>query len=340
VSIDEEATLTGRVSLAIADLTLSGTVMSGGVGPVGRSRVRLAGGAGGWGKTLRARSYANDAGIKASAVLADAARECGESFDVTTLPGDTRLGGTWVREEAPAARTLEQIVPSGWYVGTDGMTRIGKRTAATLTTPAAISAVDRSRRTVALAAESIAAIVPGIVVEGIEAVDVLHELAPESGLRTTIWGTAGGDASRSLAALRRIVDQLDPDRRFRGIYEYRIVSQEGERLNLQPIRVSLGMPDLPRVPVRPGIPGASATHRVGARVLVGFVDASQARPVVIGFEDAEGDGFAPPILELDADASIVLGAGGVLGAARFSDPVIAGPFAGTITGGSMKTRIA
>jgi hypothetical protein len=342
VSIDNEAALAGTVTLALADLTFAGRVMSGGTGPVGRASYRLAAGAGMWGKTIPPVSYANDAGVKALTALLDAARACGETLDPATLPGpDVRLGPAWTRETGPAGRTLELIAPQAWFVGTDGITRLGRRPASVLATPATVIGVDRARRTVTLAAEAIAALVPGVTAEGIQAVDVLHELTP-TGLRTTLWGSGTADTNRRMMALRRIFEQLDPDRRFRGVYEYRVVSQTpgGTRLNLQPVRVATGMPDLQVVPVRPGIPGARSDVAPGARVLVGFVDASPARPVVVGFEDADGSGFVPQTLTLNATAQIILGAGGVLPAARFSDPVIAGPFGGTITGGSTKTRVA
>ncbi len=328
-SIDEEAAISGRVSLMVADLSLSGTIMSGGIGPKGRASFRLAGGAGGWGRSVPARSYANDAGLKAATVLADAAAACGEAIDPATLPTG-RLGPAFVREAAPAARVLEQVAPAAWYVGEDGITRIGKRAAVTLTTPAAIGTIDRAVGTVALASDSIAPIVPGITVEGIEAVDVLHELAPE-GLRSTLWGSGIAPSTRRIAAMRRLFEQLDARRRYRAIYEYRVVTQDGERVNLQPIRVSVGMPDLQRVPVRPGVSGARADLALGSRVLVGFIEADPARPVVLAFEDADGDGFKPTQLDLDASALITLAAG-VLGAARQTDPVQAGPFTGTIIG--------
>ena len=54
-SLDEEAALSGRVALTMADLGFSGTVMSGGAGPVGRASFRLAAGAGGWGKKIPAK---------------------------------------------------------------------------------------------------------------------------------------------------------------------------------------------------------------------------------------------------------------------------------------------
>lgn len=340
-SIDEAALITGTTALIVADLPFAGTVMSGGEGPVSRSSFRLAAGAGQWGKAIPSRSYANDAGIKSATVLTDAARECGETLDPTTLPpASSRLGAQWVRADGPAARTLELVAPSAWYVGTDGVTRIGQRPPSTITTPFTVQAVDRARRIVMLASETIAGIVPGVVIEGIAAVDVLHELTP-GGLRTTIWGAGISTVNRRLAAFRRILEQLDPGRPFRGFYEYRIVSQEDERLNLQPVRVSVGMPDLQRVTVRPGIPGTKATHMLGARVVVGFIDGAPTQPFVAAFEDADGDGFSPLVLELNASTGINLGTGALLAAARVTDPVVAGPFAGTITGpGSLKTRIA
>ena len=85
---------------------------------------------------------------------------------------------------------------------------------------------------------------------------------------------------------------------FRGVFEYRVVTQSGERLNLQPVRVSLGMPDLQRVYVRPGVPGVKAMHTLGSRVLVGFVDQDEGNPAVLAFEDAEGSGFIPLSLSL------------------------------------------
>jgi hypothetical protein len=340
VALDEEATLTGRVALAVADLTLSGTIMSGGPGPVGRSSFRVAAGAGAWGRTIPAKNYHNDNGVKTATVLADAATACGETIDPATLPGiEVKVGPAWTRDEGPASRVLELLAPSAWYVGTDGITRIGKRAARPLATPATVGSVDRARRIVSIAAEQIAELVPGVVVVGIEAVDVLHEVTPGA-LRSTLWGAGAASTSRALTAFRRLLEQLDPDRAFRGIFEYRVVTQEAERVNLQPIRVSTGMPELQRVPVRPGVSGARADLALGSRVLVGFVDATPARPFVFAFEDADGDGFVPLTLELDAVASISLGAGAVLGAARMTDPVVAGPFGGTVTGGSMKTRIA
>lgn len=305
--VDGEHALSGGAAMQLAGLALSGTVLSG--GPMkGRSSFRLIGGKGGWGKTLPKKSYADDAGVKASRVLSDAAAECGETIDASTLPS-TRLGPSWTRPEGLASAVLELIAPAGWYVGEDGVTRIGSRAAKALTSAIPrVSPVDLARQTVTLAPESAATLVPGITVDGIEAVDVVHEVTPK-GLRTTIYGSLNAGLAGPFASLRRLLEQLDPGRKYRSTWEYRVVTQDGERLNLQPVRVSSGMPDLQRVTVHPGISGAKSDVKLGSRVLVTFIDESPSRPVVVGFEDAEGEGFTPLLTSIDASTFVSLADG-------------------------------
>ena len=322
VDIDGEHTLTGTVSLVVADLTLVGTVLSGGP-ENGRSHYRVVAGKGGWGRTIASKSYANDAGVKASTVLLDAADACGETILASTLP-TTRPGPAWVRDETRARATLDHIAPRGWYVGEDGVTRIGARTPGTLPAGVTHGPVDLARGCVELASESIAAILPGLVVDGLTAVDVLHEVTPD-GLRSTVWGARGG-SSRALDAFRAIFESCDPDRPFRGQSEYRVVSRSGDRVVLEPVRVSTGMPDLSRVVARPGLPGCKGGAAVGSRVLVAFADSSPARPYVCGYEDADGSGFVPTTLVLDASSSIKLGDGATKGVVRDGDDICLGYF--------------
>jgi hypothetical protein len=63
---------------------------------------------------------------------------------------------------------------------------------------------------------------------------------------------------------------------------------------------------------------------------VAFLDGDPGRPSVVGFDDPESPGWMPLFLEL--------GAAPTLGVARQTDPVIAGPFAGTITLGSTRIK--
>ncbi len=324
VSLDGEHALSGSATLKIADLTLMGTILSGGAAK-GRSTFRIVAGAGGWGRELKAKSYVNDATVKISTVIGDAAREAGETL--APVAASSRTGPAYVREAGHASNVLQTLSPRAWYVDELGVTRLGSRSAGALTgNVTRIAPVDKSRGKLVLAAESVASILPGIVVDGLTAVDVLHEISSATGLRSTLWGAQNPSALDSVEALVR---QLDPDRAFRGVTEYRVDTRTGNRLNLQPVRVSSGMPELKLVPVRPGVAGCKATVALASRVLVGFVDSDPSRPFVIAHEDADGDNFLP------TDLSLV---GGVLGVARQTDAVQAGPFAGTITGGSTKVK--
>jgi hypothetical protein len=300
VELDGDVTLASgaRVDLVIADLTLKGTILSGGPSK-GLSMYRVVAGAGMWGKTVPGKAYSNDAGVKLATVLGDAAREVGETIE--SIASTERIGPSFVRPEGPACRLLEQLKPSSWYIDEAGVTRLGRRPAKPLTSKVTIQSIDPAQLIVRIASDTIAEIVPGVVVEGIEAVDVEHEVTP-NGIRTTVWGKRGASGtSRRLSALRSIVEQFDPNRDFRGVWEYRVVELQGSRVALQPVHRAKGMPDLDRVPVRPGVAGCKATLTLGSRVLVSFINADPSRPFVLSFEDAEGNGFAPTSLSIETD---------------------------------------
>lgn len=303
-SIDGEHTLAGAVELRIADLVLKGAVLSGGP-DAGRSHYRIVAGAGGWGKTIDRKSYVNDLGVSVATVVRDAAEAVGETVELDTTD---RLGPAFVRPEGPAARVLELVAPGAWYIGEDGVTRLGARPVAPLTTPNVTHGpLDLARGTVTLAAESIARILPGCVVDGLTAVDVMHSVSAASGLRSTVWGSLAGKSSRRLDSLRALAEGLDPLRRFRGVTEYRVVTLEGDLLNLQAVQVSTGMPDLARVVGRPGVPGMKGAAALASRVLVGFVNSDPSRPYVAAYEDAGGVGFAPTSLSMITQGMVASG---------------------------------
>ena len=297
VSIDGEQTLTGSATLQLADLTLKGTILSGGP-TLGRSTFRIVGGAGGWGKSLDKQNYTNDFGVKLSKVLGDAASAVGETLVVGS---DSSVGPAWTRQEGPASSQLNVLAPKAWYVDELGVTRLGARAKTALTTTATrVQKADLARGTVVLATETIAALLPGVTVDGIAAVDVKHELTPGTGLRTTLYGA---QHASTLDSMRALLAQLDPNREYRGVKEYRVVTLSGDLMNLQPVRVSTGMPDLARVAIWPGLAGCKTKPPLGSRCLVGFIDSDPARPYVSGFEA----GAAATALELTTDG---LGAGG------------------------------
>jgi len=308
VEVDQAETLSGAVELIVADLALSGTVVDG--GPFGgRARYRIAGGAGRWGEEIAAAHYANDAGVKLSKVVGDAAAACGET--VGAIAATAVVGPGWTREAGPASRCLSLAAPRGWYVDESGVTQIGQRAAANYDGAAPeLEGTDRAAGKLVLGVESIATLLPGVTVNGVTAVDVAHAIAGGK-LRTTIWGDSAADTSRLADAIRRIVDALQAANRYRGVWEYRVVSQVGERLNLQAVRASSKLPDLQRVRVRPH-PGIRATWKLGSLCLVSFVDADPSRPVVLAGDDPSSSGWLPTDLDLCAADGRVLREGDVL----------------------------
>ncbi len=304
VTLDGEHVVSGAVELKISDLAVQCTVLSSRP-EKGRTPVRLVGGKAGWGTSVPAKDYTNDAGVRTRTVLEDAARECGELFDGDSVDSSARLGPAWTRRAGPARDVLNLIAPKGWYVGEDGITRLGARTGTEVDAKAPrVQEVDHARGIVGLATEAIATILPGVTVDGLTAVDVEHAISAEGGLRSTIYGARQGGSSRGIDAFAGLLDAVDPVRKFRGVTEYRVVTQTGDRLDLQPVRSSLGVPDLSRVFVRPGVSGCSAEVSLGSTVLVGFINSDPARPYVSAFEDADGDGFIPDTLTLQAGGMV------------------------------------
>ena len=332
VDLADEVELTGAVVLTILDQTFRGAVIAG--GPVdGRSRYRIVAGAGGWGKILPPRAYANDAGLTVARILADAAAEAGEpaptgQTSTSAGPSPTEvLGPHFVRPAQPAAFVLNHLAPRAWYARTDGVVELAKRIAGPFPQAPVVERNPASRVIEVALTESAADILPGIQTEYGPVSDAEIDFGAD-GVRARLY--AAPTPGRRAQAYARILAASDPGARYRGVFEYRVVSQAGERLNLQPVRSRASMPDLARVPVRMGVPGVRAEHALGSQVLVVFLDADASRPAVVGFDGPEQPGWHPLFLEL--------GGPGALGVARQTDPVVAGPFGGTIILGSTRIK--
>lgn len=94
---------------------------------------------------------------------------------------------------------------------------------------------------------------------------------------------------------------------YLGFYEYRVIAQTAERLDLQVTERGLGLPDLVRVAVRPGAAGHKAELAQGALVLVGFVNGDDKRPFVAFYDAPGGAGFTPSTSTLDASGTVRVG---------------------------------
>lgn len=323
VDLTEAEELAGAVSLVVGSATLAGTVMSGGASN-GRAYYRIAAGAGGWGKTIGPLGYANDAGVKASVVAGDAARLAGEM--VSGLP-TTKPAGHYARAEGPASAVLHALFPRDWYVGLDGVTRSPVRASVVVQTDAPRTRVDLAAGTLELATEDPSPFVPGVIVDSHPAAtDVEWEITAD---RATARLMFGRPRARRLDAFARLLEALDPRARFRGLTEYRVVSRVNDRYNLQVVRASSGMPDLARVPDRT-LAGIDSVLELGTRVLVAFIEGAPWLPAIVSQAALGEAGWMPQ--------EIRLGEAPLLGVARITDTVQAGPFAGAVTSGSARVR--
>jgi hypothetical protein len=325
LDLAEAVTQSGAAALVVAGQAMAGTIVSGGAAN-GRAAYRVVGGAGGWGRTLPAKPYNDDGGVRLRTVLGDAAAEAGETL--ADAPA-TLLGPHYARGEGPASVVLNTLASQNWYVDFAGVTRIGQRAATTYAGTAPRVRVDPLARVIDLAVDSIAGLAPGVQVDGMRpATDVEFNLDPKRLTARVYYATA--PLTRSLEVQRQLLELLDPRARYRASFEYRVVTQSGERLNLQPVYAASKMPDLANVPVRLA-PGVKAKHLLGSLVMVAFADADPSRPYVFAGDAADAPGWMPIELELGDAAAF--------GIAYQGSPVQAGPFGGAVTVGSTRFKV-
>jgi hypothetical protein len=297
-----ELTAGARVTAQIADLTLQGTIVNG-YARNGTAGYRVVGGAGGWGRSLPEKSYQNDAGVKLSTVLGDVATAVGE-----TLSGvpTARIAAHFARfagsTRRPASWILNYFFPRGWYVGDDGTTVIGQRSAAVYVGDGARVLVQPATNVIELDVEQIDNLAPGVTIDGSDPATDVELLLSGSKLRARVYAGASGATSRRMAAWAKLLDAHLPDYKYRGSYEFRVVSQDGERFNLTPDLASIGLDDLELVPVR-GPAGYRATVQEGELVMVTFVNAQADRPVIIAHDDPEAPGYVPTQIDIGDQSS-------------------------------------
>jgi hypothetical protein len=326
VDTPEPVELSGRVALDVAATSFSGTIVAGGAFD-GRAAYRLVAGAGGVNKALPKKSYVNDAGVALANVLGDAAREAGEAL--TGAPS-TRLGSHYARKEGETfGDLLQRHCPSGWYADTDGTIRIGTRAATTYDGTALRVRVDPRGAVIDLAVDSLAGLAPGVQVDGSgPASDLQVDLTTD---RLTVRVYSASPTTERLEAYADIIRAVFPSLAYLGVWEYRVVTQSAERLNLQPARVASGMPDLRAVPVRPGVSGVKAVVTPGELVLVCFADGDPSRPQVFAHDHADAPGWMPIAFQIGGPAALPV--------AYQGSAVVAGPFGGTVTLGSTLAKV-
>lgn len=164
VTLDKEAKIGASVTLSLGSLRLVMSPWREVVPFQGKTVVRLIGGAAGWGKVIPAKPYKLDAGVKLSLVLGDAAKSVGEKISVGV---DRVVGKFYVRDEAPACRLLNRLVPGAWWIDPDGTTKTGTRPTSAIVKPFTILGFDGAKGSMMIDCEHLAELVPGRTLKGI-----------------------------------------------------------------------------------------------------------------------------------------------------------------------------
>lgn len=312
LEMEGEPSLSGRQTLALGDLRLSGTIADPNSGTnAAVAAYQIVAGGGGWSRVLPARSYHNDAGVRASTVVEDAAREAGETLGSTPTE---MVGADYVRSRGPASVTIADIAAGvPWWVDFEGTTRIGERAETDAESDAyEVLEVDAAQRTVTLAVDDLTRVgIGSILRERLDAPLVVRSMEIEiddaGSVRVRAWcGAASTSGSRFARRLRRFVDHVRSDRLL-GVWVYQVVRQNTDgRLELRPVEASIGLPDVGPVKAWPGIAGASCTVAGGAEVLVEFVNGDRRRPIVRGFAPKDGSGHVPTELVLASSGTVKL----------------------------------
>lgn len=302
VQIDDLTSMLTSVVIAVADgaLELHGVVVEDRVDHSERV-LDVVGGAGGWSRVVDATSYANDAGVKASLVAADAARACGETMG-RFEPGVAVLGNAYVRDRRSAWATLLDVAGGvECHVDFDGTTVCAPWDARQLTVNVLgylpeQQCVIVDDFTVRIGDTLSSDLLPGPLTVQRLVIVVGSESAPQC----QCYCSSSTDIASQLEGIIERVQH----RALTTLCEYRVVQQVGDRLNLQPVHRSDGLPDLQRVEVWGAVPGVRPSIVPGARALVAFIGGSRARPVIVAFGPASDAQFAPTALTLSGDVRV------------------------------------
>lgn len=318
VELEGDDVVEGRATLVLGTLELEGTVLAAHDGThVLQRRLRMVAGAGGWGTLVPARGYHNDAQIRARTPAEDIARAAGEQLGDDFSPGEQTIGIDYVRQAGPASRALEDVIGgASWWVDFGGVTRVGARSSAAAA-PGSYEVLqfDPRTRVALLAVDRLADVgVGSVLAERLDAPQTVRELAIEwtaEAARVRAWcGGSSTSRDRVVDALRALVARLT-DGALYGPRLYRVGELVGDRVKLQPVDRSSGLPMIGPISLWPGMAGLHAELALGAHVLVEFVDGDRTQPIVTHFAGKDGTGWTPTSLVLDASgpsASLKLGA--------------------------------
>jgi hypothetical protein len=316
-----------------------GTVLSTGI-VNGRTEVKLVGGSGRLVETLEGKAYS---GVPASVVVADLLASVSEtlasSSSATTLAQHL---AHWVRREGKAKDQLRELLDHlgvARRVLPDGTTWIGTETWPATGLDAWVLIEDRPDDQRAVIASDVPRIYPGETLLARRVATVRHMLTGAN-FRTEIQF----EQDKGRAGLEAMVDEKARRMDYLAMYPGSVVKWQRaggvDKLDVRLDDQRFG-PGLTAVPLRVGIPGVLVEVPKGARVLVGFENGSPAQPVAHLWQTSKALNLeieTTGTITIKAATAIKLGGTALLGVARATDPVLAGPFGGTILSGSLKIK--
>lgn len=288
----------GAVELVLGTRTLRGTVDRAGAFGLQR-RVRIVGGAAGWGTLMSPQHYHSDAQITARQVADDAAAAAGEQLATSWEPEADRLGIDYVRSAGPASRVLEEAIGAAvWWVDLEGVTQVGTR-AASEPARESYELLEHDPRTglTTLGVDDVAAVGVGSVIasDRLTSSVTVRELEIEIGgsIQVRAWcqEAAPRRGGRLLDAFSGLVGRLTDGLLF-GAWRYRVVRMQGDRVDLQAVVRRGPVPDLVTISMRPGVAGAHAELAPSSEVLVSFIEGKRTLPFISHFA-GKGAGWAP-----------------------------------------------
>lgn len=273
--LDGDTAVTGDVSVAIGNLTLAAHAFRS-AQFVGRRRVRLVGGHGGWSTIVPAQAYYEPSGVPVSHVLGDVANACGETL---TLASDSRPWTRYVRETMAGARALNQILGSTWWIDTDGSTKNSTRAGGAITSSFQIEKFDGGTGLFTIAVDSLSDWMPGRTfsaptISDVQTISSVTIMLDGSTLRLEVeTNTSAVDVGDRLTRdMTALIRETFPSLTFLGTYEYGVRSGGG----FDPVDASLGLPSISNAEL--GLPLSTATLKPGDSVRIRFVDGRPWRP--------------------------------------------------------------